>query len=146
MDAKVQRGFWDTAIAIVANDADHLQRVCIDHGFTPADDPAPADKLLAWYRPHFGPFHLPQPFTFTPEFVADVLGQMTTMDKDVRRRITVPRDFVFSNRIFIGLYSVLAALRTTADWQAIWQEDLTGEPTTDLGRLDADFFVTKTDA
>jgi predicted unusual protein kinase regulating ubiquinone biosynthesis (AarF/ABC1/UbiB family) len=143
LSAEVQRGFWDTASAVFDSDADCLQRVCIEHGFTSADDPAPADKLLAWYRPHFGPFHLPQPFTFTPEFVAEILGQMASMDKDVRRRINVPKDFVFTNRIFVGLYSVLGTLRATADWRAIFDEGVTGQPTTELGRLDADYFAAK---
>jgi predicted unusual protein kinase regulating ubiquinone biosynthesis (AarF/ABC1/UbiB family) len=146
LEPAVERGFWDTALAIVANDADWLQRVCIEHGFTSADDPAPADKLLAWYRPHFSPFHSAQPFTFTPDVVADMLGQMANMDKDVRRRITVPKDYVFTNRIFAGLYSVLGALGATADWRAIFDEDVSGEPTTELGRLDAHFFAAKNSA
>src|SRR5687767_4126956 len=146
LDPAAERGFWETGLAIVANDADWLQRVCIEHGFTSADDPAPADKLLAWYRPHFSPFHSAQPFTFTPEVVADMLGQMANMDKEVRRRVTVPKDYIFTNRIFAGLYSVLGALGATADWRAIFDEDVSGEPTTELGRLDADFFAANNSA
>jgi predicted unusual protein kinase regulating ubiquinone biosynthesis (AarF/ABC1/UbiB family) len=143
LDPAVERGFWDTGLAVVANDADWLQRVNIEHGFMSADDPAPADKLLAWYRPHFAPLHSEQPFTFTPEGVAAMLGHMASMDKDVRRRITVPKDYIFTNRIFAGLYSVLGALGATADWGAIFDEDVRGEPTTKLGRLDADFFAAR---
>ena len=146
MSPKVQQGFWDTAIAVVDDDANRLQRVCIEHGFTPADDPAPADKLLAWYRQHFAPFHLPQPFTFTPEFVAELLGHMANMDKDVRRRVTVPKDYVFTNRIFVGLFSVLGALGATSDWRAILDEDVTRQATTELGRLEADFFAARNSA
>jgi len=140
LSPEAQRCFWDTPSAVVANDADRLLRVCIEHGFTRADDPAPADKLLAWFRQNYAPLHLPQPFTFTPKFAAEVLGHMANMDKDVRRRVNVPKDFVFTNRIFAGLYSVLGALRATTDWRAIFDEDVTGEPTTELGRLEADFF------
>jgi predicted unusual protein kinase regulating ubiquinone biosynthesis (AarF/ABC1/UbiB family) len=141
-----QRCFWEMPSAAIANDADRLLRVCIEHGFTPADDPAPADKLLAWLRQNFACLHLPQPFTFTPQFVAEQLGHMASMDKDVRRHINVPKDFVFTNRIFLGLYSVLGALQATADWRAIFDEDVTGQPTTELGRLDADFFAAKNNA
>ena len=62
------------------------------------------------------------------------------------RRFNVPKDFLFTNRIFVGLYSVLGALRATADWRAIFDEDVTGEPTTELGRLEADFFAAKNNA
>jgi predicted unusual protein kinase regulating ubiquinone biosynthesis (AarF/ABC1/UbiB family) len=141
-----QRGFWDLPSATVANDADRLLRAFIEHGFAAADDPPPADKLLAWSRQNFAPLHLPQPFTFTPEFVAELLGHMANMDKEVRRHSNVPKDYVFTNRIFVGLYSVLGALRATADWRAIFDEDVTGEPTTELGRLEADFFAAKDNA
>ena len=141
LSADAQRGFWDTPSATVDNDAERLLRSYLEHGFARTDDPPPADKLLAWFRQNFAPLHLPQPFTFTPEFVAEVLGHMANMDKDVRRHSTVPKEFVFTNRIFVGLYSVLGALRATADWRAIFQEHVTGVTTTELGRLEADFFA-----
>jgi hypothetical protein len=71
---------------------------------------------------------------------------MANMDKDVRRCVNVPKDFVFTNRIFMGLYSVLGALRATADWRAIFDGWVTEKPTTELGRLDADFFTANDNA
>ena len=146
MSPDVQRGFFDFHTAAMDNDAERLLGVWIEHGFTRAESPAPADKVLAWCRQNFAAFHQPQPFTFTPEFVSELLGHMASMDKEVMRHSTVPRDFVFTNRIFVGLYSVLGALRATADWRAIFAEDLTGQPTTELGRLEADFFAAKRNA
>ena len=141
-----QRGFWDMPSAAIDNDAERLLRVCIEQGFVRADSPPPADKLLAWLRGNFTAMHAPQPFTFTPDFAAQLLGHMASMDKEVMRHITMPRDFLFTNRIFVGLYSILGELRATADWHAIYQEDLTGQPTTELGRLEADFFAAKSNA
>src|SRR5436190_4810312 len=132
--------------AAIGNDGERLLRVCIEQGFIRADDPPPSEKLLAWCRQNFAALHEPQPFTFTPEFAAQILGHLVSMDKDVIRHVTMPRDFVFTNRIFVGLYSILGALRATADWMAIFQEDVTGQPTTALGRLDADFFTAKNHA
>lgn len=143
MSPAVQRGCWDQIAAALDNDAERLLQVFTEHGFTRADDDPPADKVLAWFRQNFAALQQPQPFTFTPEFVAQLLGHMATMDKDVMRHMTVPKDFVFTNRLFVGLYSVLAALRATADWRAMFDEDLTGVPTTELGRLDAAFFAAK---
>jgi predicted unusual protein kinase regulating ubiquinone biosynthesis (AarF/ABC1/UbiB family) len=146
MSPVLQRGMWDQVAAALDNDAERLLRVFIEHGFTRADSPPPGDKLLAWYRKNFAPLALAQPVTFTPELVSELLGHMANMDKDVMRHVTVPKDFVFTNRLFIGLYSVLAALRATADWRAIFDECVTGKPTTELGRLDADFFAAKRDS
>ena len=136
-----QRGFWEMPITAMNNDADGLLRVWIEQGFTRADNPPSADKALAWSVPNFVSLTAPQPFTFTPEFAARTLGHMMSMDKDVMRHITVPRDFLFTNRIYAGLFSILGALRATADWKAIFDEDVTGQPTTELGRIEADFFA-----
>jgi hypothetical protein len=141
-----QRGFWGMPEAAIANDADRLMSIFIEQGFVDADDPPPAEKILAWCRQNFASLYEPQPFTFTPEFAAQTLGHMMSMDKDVMRHVTLPREFVFTNRIYVGLYSILGALRATADWMAIFREDVTGEPTTELGRLEADFFAAKTSA
>src|SRR5437763_9245892 len=65
-----QRGFFDMPAAAIDNDADRLLRVCIEQGFIRADDPPPAEELLAWSRRNFAALHQPQPFTFTPEFAA----------------------------------------------------------------------------
>jgi predicted unusual protein kinase regulating ubiquinone biosynthesis (AarF/ABC1/UbiB family) len=146
MSPAMQRGAWDQIAAALDNDGERLLQVFIEHGFVRVDSPPPVDKLLAWFRHNFASFLEPQPFTYTPEFVAQLLGQMAKMDKDVMRHTTVPKDFVFTNRLFVGLFSVLAALRATADWRAIFDEDFTGQPTTDLGRLEADFFAAKNNA
>src|SRR5205823_5806003 len=106
-----QRGFFDMPAAAIDNDADRLLRVCIEQGFIRADDPPPAEELLAWLRQNFAALHQPQPFTFTPEFAAQILGHLVSMDSDLMRHVTMPRDFLFTNRIFVGLYSILGALR-----------------------------------
>lgn len=143
---EVQHNLWEQAVAAVENDADRLVQAFIDSGFARAEDPPPGDKALVWMRQNFAPIHQAQPFTFTPEFAAGLIGEMVDMDKDVMRRVTVPKDFVFSNRIFFGLYSILGELRATADWRAIFEEDVTGHATTERGILEADFFATKNDA
>ena len=141
-----QRGFWDMPAAAVDNDAERLLRVCIDAGFFRVGDAPQTEKLLAWCRQNFASLHAPQPFTFTPEFAAQILGHLVSMDKDVLRHMAMPQDFVFTNRIFVGLYSILGALRATADWYAIFREDVTGQPTTELGHLEADFFAARSSA
>src|SRR5437660_988875 len=67
-----QRGFWDMPAAAIDRDAERLLRVCIEQGFFRADNPPPAEKLLAWCRQNFGALHQPQPFTYTPEFAAQI--------------------------------------------------------------------------
>jgi predicted unusual protein kinase regulating ubiquinone biosynthesis (AarF/ABC1/UbiB family) len=134
------RGAFGQIAAALANDGERLVQNFVEHGFARAEDPPPADKTLAWYRQNFEPLVEPQPFTFTPRFVAEMLGRMADMDQEVMRRVTVPTDFVFTNRLFAGLYSILGDLGATADWRAIFDEQRTLIPTTDLGRVESTFF------
>ena len=143
LDPVARRGFWEMPEAALQNDTEELLRVCIEQGFCRAEDPPPADEFAAWIRQNYASMFEAQPFTFTPEYVAEMLGHMASMDKDVMRHVTVPREFVFTNRIFVGLFSVLGALHATSDWRAIFWEDATGVPTTELGHLEADFFAAK---
>src|SRR3954469_21280483 len=132
----LQRGAFEQIAAGLAGDGDRLVQNFIEHGFARAEDPPPADKTLAWYQQNFEPLLRPQPFTFTSELVIELLGRMTDMDKEVMRRVTVPKDFVFTNRLFAGLYSILGDLTATADWRAIFEEQLTMTPATDLGQVE----------
>lgn len=141
--AHLQRGAFDQIAAALANDGDRLVRNFIDQGFARSEDPPPAAQTLEWYRQNFSPLLQPQPFTFTPPFVAELLGRMAGMDAEVMRRVTVPKDYVFTNRLFAGLYSILGDLRAGADWRAIFEELRTRRPTTELGHLEAEFFASK---
>src|SRR4051812_19096544 len=95
LSPETKRGFFDFHAASMDNDADRLLAVWIEHGFARAESPPPADKVLTWCRQNFAAYSQPQPFTFTPEFVSQLLGHMASMDKEVMRHATVPRDFVF---------------------------------------------------
>ena len=82
-----------------------------------------------------------QPFIYTPEAVAEmVAGTYRPMGPwyDVTRRLQMPKDLLYLNRITIGASSILGHLYATADWKSIDAEILHhGPPATGLGRLDA---------
>src|SRR4029453_290286 len=48
MSPAVQRGFSEFHLAAMDSDAERLLEVWIEHGFTSAESPAPADEVLAW--------------------------------------------------------------------------------------------------
>jgi hypothetical protein len=57
---------------------------------------------------------------------------------DITRRLSMPKDLLFLNRITIGVSSILGHLYATADWKSIDSEIRhDGRPTTELGRLEA---------
>lgn len=114
----------DMERAVLTDDAELLCRAFVAQGFL-GDEAPPADDLMAWYRQSYEPVLAPQPATYTPEFAAgavqrhfDPLGEYGKLV----RAFDLPKDFVFLGRIFVGLNSVLGALRATADWRALADE------------------------
>jgi predicted unusual protein kinase regulating ubiquinone biosynthesis (AarF/ABC1/UbiB family) len=118
----LQRGAFEQISASLDDDAERLVQNFVEFGFARADDPPPDAETLAWHQQNVAPLLQPQPFTFTPEYVAELLGKLAAMDKEVMRRVTVPKDWLFTNRLTAGLYSILGELRATADWRAIFVE------------------------
>ena len=57
---------------------------------------------------------------------------------DITRRLSMPKDLLFLNRITIGVSSILGHLYATADWKSIDSEIRHGgPPATELGRREA---------
>jgi hypothetical protein len=115
----------------------------VSRGFLSADDDLSGKEIMAWYRPTFAPILESQPFTYTPEFAAATVRRMFDPfgpGAAVNRRFDVPNDYVFVNRIYIGMNSVMGALHATADWRAIYEEHRTGVPATELGELEMEYF------
>ena len=57
-----------------------------------------------------------------------------------QKKLNMPRDFVFVNRIQWGVYSVLAELGAEANWHRIHREFVFGDaPSTELGEQEIDF-------
>ncbi|MCU1490482.1 MAG: AarF/ABC1/UbiB kinase family protein, partial [Acidimicrobiaceae bacterium] len=133
--------------AALANNANGVLRSFIDVGLLDDDDTEGLDpgRLLEYYRTALRDRWDEQPFTYTPESVAEIVANTYRPLgpwSDVTRRIRMPKDLLFLNRITIGASSVLGRLRASADWKSIDDEIRhDGPPATELGRLEADWRV-----
>ena len=111
--------------AVIDDDDDALLRAFVDTGFLHGKEIPSAEDVMAWYRPSYEPVLAPQPATYTREFAAEaVRRQFDPLGPwgKIVRAFDLPKDFVFLNRIFVGLNSVLAGLDATADWRALAEE------------------------
>jgi hypothetical protein len=127
--------------AAADQDADAINRAAIEGGFLdPCDLPEP-DALLAYYSWGVQELIRPQPFTYTPDFAAEILRGYTRalgQNLPVVRRLRVDADYVFLTRQITSLVAVLGGLRATGMWRAI-REEYThdGAPATAYGELEA---------
>ena len=129
--------------AALAGDAPGVLRAFINIGMLTDDDARGLDpnRLLAFYRAALRDRTDRQPFTYTPEAVAAmVAGTYQPMGPwyDVTRRLHMPKDLLYLNRITLGASAILGHLYATADWKAIDNEIRHhGPPATEMGRLEA---------
>ena len=129
--------------AALACDAPGVLRAFINVGLL-TDDNAEGldpDRLLEFYRAALRDRWDTQPFTYTPESVAQMVAatyQPSGPSYEITRRLQMPKDLLYLNRITIGASSILGHLYATADWKAIDAEIRhRAPPATNLGRLEA---------
>lgn len=109
-------------------------------GFISEINDLDTDLLYDYSAYFYEPFARDEPFTFTQEYNSRSLKLVFAPDgrfAGLSRRLNMPRDFVFVNRIQWGLYSLLAQLGARANWYRIMREYLAGEPpTSELGAIE----------
>jgi predicted unusual protein kinase regulating ubiquinone biosynthesis (AarF/ABC1/UbiB family) len=116
-------------------DAEALFQCFQDLGCIPRRTKLEPPRVFEWWAPIWDPGRGESPpFTFTPEFAAWVLERNVDPFgewKDIARGMGIGReakDWTFLMRIQLGLYSVLGALRATADWRAVHRELMKKDP------------------
>jgi predicted unusual protein kinase regulating ubiquinone biosynthesis (AarF/ABC1/UbiB family) len=89
---------------------------------------------------HFTGFYetvlAPQPLTITAGYASSLVRRIFNGNSPVADYVNLPRSYVVLQRINMGLFGVLGALRATADWRAITEEIwpfTQGAPATPMG-------------
>lgn len=112
-------------------------------GFIPSLEGFDAGVLFDYFGYFYEPIQEDREFTFSREYNARSFKQVFKPDGkygNLSKRLNMPRDFVFVNRIQWGVHSVLAHLGARANFHRIERELLFGDPpSTELGRQDEQF-------
>ncbi|HEX6393815.1 MAG TPA: AarF/ABC1/UbiB kinase family protein [Acidimicrobiales bacterium] len=138
--------------ATFASSATDVTRALKCLGMLSGDDASALDheRLLDFYRAVLADRVSPQPFTFTPQWAGEIVAhtyQPLGPWYDVTRRLRMPKQLLYLNRILIGASSVLGHLYATADWRAIDHEIRHGgPPATSLGRAEANWRARRMDS
>jgi predicted unusual protein kinase regulating ubiquinone biosynthesis (AarF/ABC1/UbiB family) len=83
--------------------------------------------------------------TIDPDYVAAIIASLIdprAMEGSLRlvRQLKVPPEEIWMRRVEVSVLAVLGQLRATRNWHRIMLETLGGEPSTELGRADAEFW------
>lgn len=123
---------------------DEFGRKLVELGFLKAISAEESDTLYDYFGYFYEPFHSDRRFTFSRDYNRKSF-RMIFKPEDrfagYEKKLNMPADFVFVNRIQWGVYSILADLGAGANWHLIDAEYRAGaEPHTELGRADRDFY------
>jgi predicted unusual protein kinase regulating ubiquinone biosynthesis (AarF/ABC1/UbiB family) len=101
------------------------------------------DVLFDYFGYFYEPIQEDREFVFTRDYNARSFKHVFKADgaaTGLSKRLNMPRDFVFVNRIQWGVHSVLAHLGARGNFHRIERELLFGDgPSTELGRADAEW-------
>jgi predicted unusual protein kinase regulating ubiquinone biosynthesis (AarF/ABC1/UbiB family) len=127
--------------AHLAGDRAAFSRQLIALTFLPADHDLDLDVLFDYFGYFYEPIQEDREFVVTREYNAKSFKQVFRPDgaaAGLSKRLNMPRDFVFVNRIQWGVHSVLAHLGARGNFHRIERELLFGDaPSTELGRAEA---------
>ena len=84
--------------------------------------------------------------TIDPDYVAGIIASLIdprAMEGSLRlvRQLRVPPEEIWMRRVEVSVLAVLGQLRARRNWHRIMLETLGAEPTTELGRADAEFWA-----
>jgi predicted unusual protein kinase regulating ubiquinone biosynthesis (AarF/ABC1/UbiB family) len=111
--------------------------------FLPSTDGFDPDVLFDYFGYFYEPIQEDREFVFTREYNSKSFKQVFKPEGSaagLSKKLNMPRDFVFVNRIQWGVHSVLAHLGARGNFHRIERELLFGDaPSTELGRAEADW-------
>ena len=112
-------------------------------GFLTANSPVDEALAYEYFAYFYEPFHDDREFAFTAEYNRKSLKLIFAPDgrfAGMQKKLNMPPDFVFANRIQWGVYSILGQLGARGNWHRIDCEHRAGAaPSTELGRIDHEY-------
>jgi predicted unusual protein kinase regulating ubiquinone biosynthesis (AarF/ABC1/UbiB family) len=125
------------------NDHEGFRELTLELGFIPRDSELPSDLIFDYFGYYYEPWAADAPFRFTTEYQNRSFKMVFAPDgkfAGMSKKMNMPPDFVFVNRIHWGVFAILAKLGATGNWHRIQREYLYGDAgSTELGQLDDAF-------
>jgi predicted unusual protein kinase regulating ubiquinone biosynthesis (AarF/ABC1/UbiB family) len=121
-------------------DVGETWRVSVEGGFLKPSGTLTPDEAFAYWHDPIEMYWGEQPFTVTPEYVARLIElrySPTSPLANVYRHLVAPVAYTIMSRIDIGVMSLVAELRGTAEWAAIAAEYFEdADPATPMSKAD----------
>jgi hypothetical protein len=120
-------------------------RAAVEHaGLLRRGAPVSTEDVGEYFLHFYSPVKEDAVMTWTPEFASSVVRHTFDRSSPIAQYSTVPKAFVFIQRINLGLYALLGQLRATGNYRRISTEIwpfTNAPPTTPMGEAEADWLA-----
>ncbi len=125
--------------AAVDHDAAEFRTIVEKAGMLRRDAPVDTDAVGEYFSQFYEPVRIDREMTWTPAYSSNIVRHTFDRTSPISQFATVPKAFVFIQRINLGLYALLGELRATGNYRRIAEElwpFVDGPPSTPIGEAE----------
>jgi predicted unusual protein kinase regulating ubiquinone biosynthesis (AarF/ABC1/UbiB family) len=133
--------------AAVDHDHAEFRRIVEKAGMLAPDAPVSTEAVGEYFSHFYDTVRTDAEMTWTRDYANSIVRHTFDRTSPISQYATVPRAFVFIQRINLGLYALLGELGASGNYRRIAAElwpFVGGEPSTELGRAEADWLASRT--
>ena len=130
--------------AAYESDIPTFRQVLEKAGMLQLNAPVETDEVGTYFGRFYEPVRQDQEITWTPSYASGIVRHTFDRSSPIAQYATVPKPFVFIQRINLGLYAILGELGASGNYRAISKEIwpfAEGQPSTEMGRREADWLI-----
>ena len=130
--------------AAVEHDAAKFRGILESAGMLRPDAPVSTEDVGEYFSHFYNAVREDAEMTWTSEYASSIVRHTFDRSSPISQYATVPRAFVFIQRINLGLYALLGELRARGNYRRIAAElwpFTHAEPSTELGRAEAEWLA-----
>ena len=131
--------------AALDHDAETFRRIVEDAGMLQKGAPVDTEEAGRYFSRFYEPVREDHVMTWTHAYASSVVRHTFDRTSPIAQYATVPRAFVFIQRINLGLYALLGELRAVGNYRRIAEElwpFVDGPPSTPMGEAEAAWLAT----
>ncbi len=126
--------------AAIDHDYVRFREIIEDAGLLKRDAPIDTVEAGRYFSQFYEPVREDREMTWTPEYSSAIVRHTFDRDSPISQYATVPKSFVFIQRINLGLYAILGELRATGNYRKVAEElwpMVNGGPSTPMGEAES---------
>ncbi len=130
--------------AVLDHDMETYRRIIEDAGMLQRDAPFTTDEAGDYFAHFYEPVRESKVMTWTTGYATSIVRHTFDRTSPIAQYATVPRSFVFIQRINLGLYAILGQLGATGNFRRISEElwPMTSAPaSTPMGEREAEWLA-----